>query len=42
MMHHSGSKSYPKEEWSQIPASYVKYLEMAGARVMPIHYDGDK
>ncbi|KRX03545.1 hypothetical protein PPERSA_12675 [Pseudocohnilembus persalinus] len=33
---------YPRSEYSFIPASYVKYLEMAGARVVPIYYDAPK
>lgn len=33
---------YPSSNTSYVAASYVKYIEMAGAQVVPIHYDGDK
>jgi gamma-glutamyl hydrolase len=32
---------YPSEEYSYLAASYVKYIEMAGAQAIPIYYDGD-
>ena len=33
---------YPSSNTSYVAASYVKYIEMAGAQVVPIHYDGDQ
>jgi len=41
-MYGSTYSEYPRSEYSFIPASYVKYLEMAGARVVPIYYDAPK
>lgn len=38
-MYGSTYSKYPRDEYSFIPASYVKYLEMAGSRVVPIYYD---
>ncbi|KRX09916.1 hypothetical protein PPERSA_05308 [Pseudocohnilembus persalinus] len=35
-------EGYPSDEYSYIAASYVKYIEMAGARVIPVLYDGDQ
>lgn len=32
---------YPPSEYSYFGASYVKFIESAGARVIPIHYDQD-
>jgi len=32
---------YDPEEYSYIATSYVRYLESAGARVVPIKYDLD-
>jgi len=34
-------KAYPEAQYSYVAASYVKYVEMAGAQVVPIYYDGD-
>lgn len=33
------STIYPSEDYSYIAASYVKFLESSGARVVPIKYD---
>ena len=30
---------YPQDDYSYIAASYVKFLESSGARVVPIKYD---
>ncbi len=32
-------KSHPPDEYSYIASAYIKYLESAGARVVPIQYD---
>jgi hypothetical protein len=33
--------SYPPSRYSFIAASYAKYIESAGAQVVPIFYDAD-
>lgn len=38
----SGIDGYDPKEYGYIAASYVKYLEMAGGRVVPIPYDADQ
>jgi gamma-glutamyl hydrolase len=38
----SDYKGYPSSQYSYISASYVKYVEMAGAQVVPIFYDANQ
>jgi len=38
----SGIDGYDPKDYAYIAASYVKYLEMAGARIVPVPYDADK
>lgn len=38
----SRNSKYPTANYSTIPASYVQFLESAGARVVPIPYDASK
>lgn len=33
---------YPGTSYEYIPGSYIKYLEMSGARVIPIFYDSNQ
>lgn len=33
---------YPSSQYSYFAASYVKYVESAGARVLPIPYEADE
>ncbi|CAK72798.1 unnamed protein product (macronuclear) [Paramecium tetraurelia] len=35
-------QDYPSSQYSYIAASYVKYVESSGARVMPIPYEADE
>jgi len=35
----SDVSKYPSEKWSYFPSSYVKFIESAGAQVVPIQYD---
>lgn len=37
----SSFSQYPASKYQYIAASYIKYLEMAGARAIPIFYDTD-
>ena len=36
------NKTYPSAEYSYIASDYVKFIEQAGAEVIPILYDYDK
>jgi len=38
----SNYDKYPREKYSYIASSYVKYLEEAGADVIPIAYDSSE